>query len=114
MGLGKTYWDRSNPNRDEENSSYVATLERYQKPLPPLDTQDTRDMPARHGRNNDQELDEFLEFFTSTRPDLAPPRAPQPRSTRDQSRLARATERVGRLATARPEVRVPRLPWRRQ
>ena len=47
MGLGKTHWDRSNPNRDEGSSPYVATLERYHKPRSPLDAQDTRDMRAR-------------------------------------------------------------------
>ena len=44
MGLGKTYWDRSNPNRDEETSPYVATLERDQKPL----TAARRPRHARH------------------------------------------------------------------
>lgn len=112
MGLGNTNWDRSNLDRDEVISASVAMLERDQMPLPPLDAYESR---ARDASLDDPELTEFVEFFTSTRPDLATLRAPLPqpaKPARAQSRLARATERVGRIATARPEVWAPRLPWR--
>jgi flagellum-specific peptidoglycan hydrolase FlgJ len=106
MGLGNSYWDRSNPDGDEVATSSVATLENGQSPLPRMGVNDKR---ARYRTEDDQELTEFLEFFTLTRPDLAAPRAPQASSTRNHSRFARATERVARLATARPEVSLPHL-----
>jgi flagellum-specific peptidoglycan hydrolase FlgJ len=110
MGLGNKNWDRSNSDRDEATSRNVATLERDHKPLPPIEVYETR---RRRRGEDDQDLAEFLEFFTATRPDLATPRATQAQPARNQSRLARATERVGRMATARPEVNLPRLPHRR-
>ncbi len=108
MGLGKTYWDRSNPNRDESTSSSLAMLDRDRKPLSRIDVYESR------RGEDDEELTEFLEFFTEVRPDLATRRMPQTQPPRHQSRLARATERVGRMATARPEVILPRLSRRDQ
>ncbi|HEU0027869.1 MAG TPA: LysM peptidoglycan-binding domain-containing protein [Ktedonobacterales bacterium] len=136
MGLGKSYWDRSNSDRDEAGSPHVATLRRDYERLPTLDAYEPRTRRRYDDRYNDrrsdhrndrygderysdesnddeQELNEFREFFTTTRPDLATRRAPQGHPARHQSRLARVTERVGHVAKARPEVRLPRLPWNR-
>jgi LysM repeat protein len=129
MGLGNSYWDRSNSGRDEAGSPSVATLGRNYERLPTLDADeprarrrydgrfsDNRYSDERYDERNDgeQELNEFVEFFTSTRPDLARRRAPQGQPARHQSRIARATERVGHIAKARPEVGLPMPPWSRR
>lgn len=102
--MGKTRWDHAAVDREMRKPSSVGTIERELSPLPPLAP--NRGEP-RVRVETDSELAEFVEFFTVTRPDLASIRPGLSQPAPRRSRLARATERVGRLAAARPEIRLP-------
>ena len=86
----------------------VDMLERTLPPLPRLDDIE-RDAP--YADAADQELAEFVEFFTGAQRVVAPPparpSAPPPAPGRPRGRVRRATERVLHVAAMRPVVQVP-------
>lgn len=86
----------------------VDMLERTLPPLPRLDDNE-RDAPYTDAA--DQELAEFVEFFTGAQRVVAPPSArpsaPPPAPGRPRGRVRRATERVLHVAAMRPVVQVP-------